>query len=153
MTEIVIDASVALAWCFPDEASNYADAVLVALEGRRMLVPAVWPLEITNAVIVAERRKRISPPEVRRFVELPEGLTIHEDSLPVVGSISNILPLAREYGLSAYDTAYLDVAIRHRAPLATLDAGLAKASRKAGFELLPGPPPILKRYRPKHSDL
>ncbi len=153
MTEIVIDASVALAWCFPDEASNYADAVLVALEGRRMLVPAVWPLEITNAVIVAERRKRISPPEVRRFVELLEGLTIHEDSLPVVGSIRNILPLAREYGLSAYDTAYLDVAMRHRAPLATLDAGLAKASRKAGVELLPGPPPALKRYRLKHSDL
>ncbi|TAN40396.1 MAG: PIN domain-containing protein [Nitrospirae bacterium] len=153
MTEIVIDASVALAWCFPDEASNYADAVLVALEERRMLVPAVWPLEITNAVIVAERRKRISPPEVRRFVELLEGLTIHEDSLPVVKSVSNILPLAREYGLSAYDTAYLDVAIRHRAPLATLDAGLAKASLKAGVELLPGPPPALKRYRPTHSDL
>jgi predicted nucleic acid-binding protein len=153
LTEIVIDASVALAWCFPDEASNYADAVLVALEGRRMLVPAVWPLEITNAVIVAERRKRIGPPEVRRFVELLEGLTIHEDSLPVIGNISNILPLAREYGLSAYDTAYLDVAMRHRAPLATLDAGLAKASRKAGVELLSGLPPTLKRYRPKHSDL
>ncbi|MCZ7626503.1 MAG: VapC toxin family PIN domain ribonuclease [Candidatus Methylomirabilota bacterium] len=150
---IVVDASVALAWCFPDEASEYADAVLVALEGQRMLVPAVWPLEITNAVIVAERRKRISPSEIRRFVELLEGLTIHEDSLPVARSVSNILPLARQYGLSAYDTAYLDVAIRHGAPLATLDTGLAKASRKAGIELLPGPPPALKRYRSTRSDL
>lgn len=149
MTGVVVDASVALAWCFPDEAGEYADAVLVALEGRRILVPAVWPLEITNAVIVAERRKRISLPEIRRFVELLEGLTIHEEVLPVAGSVSNILPLAREYGLSAYDTSYLEVAIRHGAPLATLDTGLAKASRKAGVELLPGPPPALKRYRPK----
>jgi len=153
LTAIVVDASVALAWCFPDEASEYADAVLVALEGRRILVPAVWPLELTNAVIVAERRKRISPPEIRRFVELLEGLTIDEDSLPVAGSVSNILPLAREYGLSAYDTAYLDVAIRYGAPLATLDAGLAKASRRAGIELLPGPIPALRRYRPRRSDL
>lgn len=149
MTGVVVDASVALAWCFPDEASEYADAVLVALEGRRILVPAVWPLEITNAVIVAERRKRISLPEVRRFVELLEGLTIHEDMLPVAGSVSNILPLAREYGLSAYDTSYLEVAIRHGAPLATLDTGLAKAARKAGVELLLGLPSTLKRYRPK----
>ena len=56
MTGIVIDASVALAWCFPDEASEYADGVLVALEGRAILVPALWSVEITNAVLMAERR-------------------------------------------------------------------------------------------------
>lgn len=146
MTGIVVDASVALAWCFPDEASEYAEAVLVALEGRSILIPPVWPLEITNAVVVAERRKRISPPEIRRFVELLEGLTIHEDSLPVAGSVSNILPLAREYGLSAYDASYLEVAIRNGAALATLDAGLEKAGRKAGVEILARPrPPELKR--------
>jgi predicted nucleic acid-binding protein len=148
LTGIVVDASVALAWCFPDEASEYADTVLIALEGKRVLVPAVWPLEVTNAVVVAERRRRVSQPEMRRFVELLEGLTIHEDSLPVAASVSNILPLAREYGLSAYDASYLEVAIRHGAPLATLDSGLEKAGRKAGVEILPGPrPPKLKRYR------
>ena len=139
MTGVVVDASVALAWCFPDEASEYADAVLVALEGRPVLVPAVWSLEVTNAVVVAERRKRVSQSEIRRFVELLEGLTIHEASLPVAGSVSNILPLAREYGLSAYDASYLEVAIRHGAPLATQDRGLEKAGRKAGLEILPGP--------------
>lgn len=146
MTGIVVDASVALAWCFPDEASEYAEAVLVALEGRSILVPSVWPLEITNAVVVAERRKRISPPEIRRFVELLEGLTIHEDSLPVAGSVSNILPLAREYGLSAYDASYLEVAVRNDAALATLDSGLEKAGRKAGVEIVRVPwPPKVKR--------
>lgn len=148
MTGVVVDASVALAWCFPDEASAYADAILVALEGRTVLVPAVWPLEITNAVAVAERRKRIGPPEVRRFIELLEGLTIRQDALPVAASVSNILPLAREHGLSAYDASYLEVAIRHGAPLATLDSGLEKAGRKAGVEKLPAPqPPKFKRYR------
>ncbi|MGH9916659.1 MAG: type II toxin-antitoxin system VapC family toxin [Pyrinomonadaceae bacterium] len=136
MTGIVVDASVALAWCFADEASEYADAVLIALEGRPVLVPAVWSLEVTNAVIAAERRKRVSQPEIRRFVELLEGLIINEASLPVARSVSNILPLAREYGLSAYDASYLEVAIRHGAPLATLDTGLEKAGRKAGVEIL-----------------
>jgi predicted nucleic acid-binding protein len=146
LTGIVVDASVALAWCFPDEASQYAETVLIALEGKRVLVPAVWPLEVTNALVVAERGKRVSQPEIRRFVELLEGLTIKEDSLPVAGSMSNILPLAREYGLSAYDASYLEVAIRHGAPLATLDSGLEKAGRKAGVEILPGPRrPKLKR--------
>ena len=139
MTGVVVDASVALAWCFPDEASEYADAVLVALEGRPVLVPAVWSLEVTNAVVVAERRKRVSQSEIRRFVELLEGLSIHEAPLPVARSVSNILPLAREYDLSAYDASYLEVAIRHGAPLATLDSGLEKAGRKAGVEILPGP--------------
>jgi predicted nucleic acid-binding protein len=133
--EVVVDASVALAWCFPDEASEYADAVLSALEGRAILVPAVWPVEVANAVLVAERGKRISQPDARRFVELLQGLAIHQDSLPVGESVSNILPLAREYGLSAYDASYLEVAIRRDAPLATLDRGLAKAGRKAGIEL------------------
>ena len=143
MSAIVVDASVALAWCFPDEASEYADAVLVALEGHPVLVPAIWALEVTNAVVVAERRKRIRRPEIRRFFELLSGLTIDQESLPVAANITYVLPLAREYGLSAYDASYLDVALRHGVPLATLDVGLEKAGRSAGVEILLGP------HRPK----
>ena len=145
MNGIVVDASVALAWCFSDEASDYADAVLVALEGHPLLVPAVWALEVTNAVVVAERRRRISQPEIRSFVELLGGLTIHEESRPVDANVSNLLPLAREYGLSAYDASYLDVALRHGVPLATLDSGLERAGRDAGVEILPGP----RRSKPR----
>jgi predicted nucleic acid-binding protein len=132
---IVIDASVALAWCFPDEASDYADSVLVALEDRTAMVPAIWSVEITNALLVGERRKRIRQPEVRRFVDLLKGLRILEDGQPFADTVSNILPLAREYELSAYDAAYLDVAVRHGAPLATLDAALQKANRAAGIKI------------------
>jgi predicted nucleic acid-binding protein len=138
LTGIVIDASVALAWCFPDEASEYADGVLVALEGRAILVPALWSVEITNAVLMAERRKQVKQPEIRRFVELLDALTVIMDSLSVTESVSNILPIAREYGLSAYDAAYLDVAVRHAVPLATLDSALQKGGRKAGIEILKG---------------
>jgi predicted nucleic acid-binding protein len=132
---IVIDASVALAWCFPDEASEYADGVLVGLDGRTAMVPAIWSAEITNALLVGERRKRIRQPEVRRFLELLKGLSILEDGQPFAETVSNVLPLAREYDLSAYDAAYLDVAVRHEAPLATLDKALQKAGRAAGLKI------------------
>jgi predicted nucleic acid-binding protein len=135
LKEIVIDASVALAWCFPDEASDYADGVLVALEDRTAMVPAIWPVEIANALLVGERRKRIRQPEVRRFVDLLKGLRILEDGQPFADAVSNILPLAREHDLSAYDAAYLDVAVRHGTPLATLDAALQKAARAAGVKI------------------
>ena len=100
-TGIVIDASVALAWCFPDEASDYADDVLVALDGRTAMVPAIWPVEVANALLVGERRKRIRQPEVRRFLDLLKGLSILEDGQPFADTVSNILPLAREHDLSA----------------------------------------------------
>jgi predicted nucleic acid-binding protein len=132
---IVVDASVALAWCFPDEASEYADGVLVALEGRTVIVPAVWALEISNAMLVAERRKRVKQQDVRRCVELLGGLTIIEHSQTVADTVSHVLPLARAHHLSAYDAAYLDVAIRQAAPLATLDSGLRKAGRSAGVTI------------------
>lgn len=132
---IVIDASVALAWCFPDEANDYADGVLVALEDQTIIVPAVWPLEVANALLVGERRKRIRLPEVRRFVDLLKGLDIVVDAQPVADTVSNILPMAREYDLSSYDAAYLDVAVRQDVPLATLDGALQKAALKAGIKI------------------
>ncbi|HUX67245.1 MAG TPA: type II toxin-antitoxin system VapC family toxin [Terriglobales bacterium] len=139
MTPIVLDASIALAWCFADEASAYAEAVLAALAEREALVPAIWPLEIANALAVAERQKRIRQPDVSRYLELLNGLAIQQDALSVSESVGNVLPLARAYRLSAYDAAYLDAAIRNDAPLATLDRSLADAGRRAGAEIFPGP--------------
>ena len=135
MKGIVIDASVALAWCFPDEASDYADSVLLAVENQTVIVPAIWAVEITNALLVGERCKRIRQPEVRRFVDLMNGLSVVEDGQPFSDTVSNVLPLAREYDLSAYDAAYLDVAVRHEIPLATLDSGLQKACTTAGINI------------------
>jgi predicted nucleic acid-binding protein len=131
---IVIDASVALAWCFPDEASDYADSVLLALEDQTVIVPAIWAVEITNALLVGERRKRIRQSEVRRFVELLKGLNVAEDAQPVADTVNSIFPLAQAYRLSAYDAAYLDVAVRREIPLVTLDGHLQKAALAAGIK-------------------
>lgn len=138
MTTVVIDASTALAWCFPDEASQDADAVLVSLEGKTILVPAVWSLEIANAVLVGERQKRLRQPEIRRFTTLLESLSVVQDVQPVNDQVSHLLPIAREYGLSAYDAAYLELSIRHNAPLASLDGKLQRAARKAGVSVFAG---------------
>lgn len=125
----------ALAWAFPDEGNDYADGVLVKLETEMMLVPALFAVEVANGLAVGERRKRIRPAEVRRFLALLGGISMVQDAQPIGDMMSATLTLARELGLSAYDAAYLDLAIRKGTPLATLDNGLRTAARKAGVEV------------------
>jgi predicted nucleic acid-binding protein len=135
LSRVVVDASTALAWCFPDETNVYADAVLVALEGSTILVPAIWSLEVANAMLAGERRKRLGPGQVREFTRLLEGLSLIQDTQGIAENVSEVLPVARTYGLSAYDAAYLELALRHGAPLATLDDKLEDAARRAGVGL------------------
>ena len=138
MSEIVLDASVALAWAFPDEGSEYADAVLVSLEGQTILVPCLWAVEVTNGLAIDERRKRLREAEIRRFLALLQGLAILQDIQSPAEAMNGILPLAREYELSAYDAAYLELAVRKGAPVATLDIGLRRAAREAGVRVFTG---------------
>jgi len=135
LSTVVLDASVALAWCFPDETSDYAEQVLVALKAEIVNVPTIWAIEITNAIVVGERSKRIVPIDVLRFEQLIGALTVIETSQTVRENIANILPLAREFKLTAYDAAYLDLSARLGAPLATLDKPLQNACRAAGIKL------------------
>ena len=135
MTSVVIDASVTLAWCFPDEGSGYADAVLVELKGNSILVPAVWALEVANGILVGERSKRLRQPEIRRFITLLENLSVVQDVQSLSENVRSVLPLARDHGLSAYDAAYLELSVRYNTPLATLDRKLRKAGRSAGVKL------------------
>jgi len=135
LSGVVIDASTALAWCFPDETNDYADSVLVALEGKVILVPAIWSLEIANAVLVGERTKRLRQPEILRYTTLLESLSVLQDVQPAGDLVSNVLPLARKYSLSAYDAAYLELSMRQAAPLATLDGRLVKAAKRAGVAI------------------
>ena len=137
MSRVVLDASVALAWCFPDEDSDYADDVLVALKGHSIAVPAVWSLEVANAILVGERRKRLKQTEIRQFLDLLDGLSILQDAQTVGENLSSVLPLGRRFSLSAYDAAYLELAIRHGARLATLDGHLRKAASHAGIKIFP----------------
>ncbi len=136
MSSVVIDASVALAWAFPDKGNEYAERVLATLQGRTIFVPAVWALEIANALLVGERRKRLRRPDALRFVALLGALPIGEDHQAVSENVARVLPLALEHGLSAYDAAYLELALRKNASLSTLDGNLRKAAKRSGIELL-----------------
>ena len=135
MTRVVVDASTALAWCFPGETSEYADRVLVSLEGKTILVPPIWGLEISHAILVGERTKRLNQSDMRQFAKLLEGLSLVQDMQAVGRYMETVLPLARHHGLSAYDAAYLELSLRQSAPLATLDAKLRKAAKQMGAEV------------------
>lgn len=98
-------------------------------------MPAVWALEVANGVLVGERSKRVRQPEIRRFIKLLENLSVVQDVQSLSENVRNVLPLARQYGLSAYDAACLELSVRYSAPLATLDGRLRKARQWAGVKL------------------
>ncbi len=136
MNRLVLDCSVTMAWCFEDQADDHSRAALDALAKAEVLVPGIWALEVANALVVAERRKKLTQAESLRFVALLEGLSIATDSRAAVQALSSTLPLARAYNLSAYDAAYLELALREGVPLATRDAGLVRAARSSGVALI-----------------
>jgi len=121
---------VALAWCFADEQEPYAVAVLRLLENRTAIVPSIWPLEVANAFVIAERRGRLQPARTAALIAEIANLGIEVDSHTSSQAWKETLTLARRYGLSLYDAAYLELAIRESLPLATLDQALAKVSRR-----------------------
>ena len=132
MTRFVLDCSVAMAWCFESEADAYTDAILGALAKGTALVPSLWPLEIANVLLVAERRRRLSGADTIRFLDLVGGLPIVVDGPLALHDLSVILALGRQHRLSTYDAAYLHLAMREELPLATHDLALCAAARAAG---------------------
>ena len=136
MSGLVLDASVALSWVLPDESNARADAVLERLEAEPVFVPQLWTLEISNALLAAERRGRIGEAQVQRGLTALLALPISVETAEAAQVFASTLALARQHGLSVYDAAYLDLAIRLALPLATLDGNLARAARKSGVEVV-----------------
>jgi predicted nucleic acid-binding protein len=132
----VVDASIALAWHFEDEVSEYADRILDRLREDRAAAPSIWPLEVANALLVAERRGRLSPARVARAVELLLELPVSIHDTAADPALGPVLDLARTHGLSAYDAAYLELAMREGLPLATQDEALRAAAQRAGVPFM-----------------
>ncbi|MFW6082205.1 MAG: type II toxin-antitoxin system VapC family toxin [Desulfosalsimonas sp.] len=132
----VIDNSVVMAWCFGDEANDYADSVLEQLTENTALVPAVWPLEVVNVLLVAERKKRLRFADSGRFLALLSALPIVVDHQGRKTIMKELLSLGRSSKLSAYDAAYLDLAMRNNCPVATLDKKLLEAAKKLDVAVL-----------------
>ena len=132
MSRFVLDASIALAWCFPDENAAMAQHVASMFKrGDTAVVPSFWPHEVLNALLVGERRKRISKELVRRFLHDLATLPIVLEQFSASVVFDRIHHLSREHGLTAYDAAYLDLALDTGLPLATLDEDLLHACKDA----------------------
>ena len=134
--EFIVDWSVVMAWCFLDEATPYAMGILERLRESTALAPALWRLESANALLVAERRRRITQKQAVDLAAFLTALPIGDDMDAVSRGLGAVLDLARAHGLSVYDAAYLEVAIRLGLPLATLDRTLRNSAKRAGVALL-----------------
>jgi predicted nucleic acid-binding protein len=133
MPSLVIDSSLAAAWCFPDERTDYTNAVLRAVSTPiEAIAPRLWAYELRNGVLMGLRRQRITPADAQEFLESIKGLPILLTD-PV--SYDVVFSLANRHGLTVYDAAYLDLALREGLPLASLDNALCIAARKSGVTL------------------
>ena len=129
------DNSVVMAWAFEDELTGYAERVLASLADARGVVPQIWPLEVANVLVIAERRGRISETESARFLALLAALPLEVARDVGLSTIRGACARARDCGLSAYDASYLGLAIDRGFPLATQDRRLRAAATAAGVPL------------------
>ena|SRR5258708_312866 len=139
MDAFVLDASVAISWCFPNDPTEntpYSRAILQHIETADAVVPEVWAFEIANGIFVAHnKRKRINEADIHEYVQLLESLPIRVVSGEWLKNIA-LESLARKHNLAAYDAAYLDLALREKLPLATSDAELREAALAEGVALI-----------------
>ena len=128
----VLDCSATMAWIFRDEATESTDRLREGLLDTRAFVPALWLIETANALLAATRRGRVAQdewPEIRAHLD---ALPIEVDPVSASRTWSAALDLANAHALSVYDAMYLELAVRMRMPLATLDRALLGAARSAG---------------------
>jgi len=127
--DFVVDNSIVMAWCFDDEANAYSESVLDQLVNRTAFVPSLWPLEVANVLLVAERKNRIGKADSGHFIALLSQMPIEVEPMEPDTAFHDILALARQYHLSSYDAAYLELAIRKGLPIASLDKALVRAAQ------------------------
>ena len=132
MNEIIVDCSVTMAWCFEDERNPYADSVLHALDHSQGLVPSIWPFEVANVLALSERAGRLDLPRSAWFLRFLNDLPILVEERSSSRAFGETLALARAQNLTIYDAAYLEVALRVGARLATQDNALRAAALKLG---------------------
>lgn len=138
MKALVIDGSTTLGFLLKDEHDSGALKTLASIEsGVATFVPAHWCVEVANGLIMAERRKRASQADITEALNLVAALPVIADEQTAQRAGSDTAALARQYGLTIYDAAYLELAMRRGTALATSDRDLAKAAKAAGVAIFP----------------
>ena len=130
----VLDGSMCLAWCFEDERTPEVLAVFERVVEESVLVPPIWRYEVANALLMAQRRKRIDAGQRAALLQTLSELDVEEDRAPEGDPWRTTVQLADLHRLTVYDASYLELAQRRRLPLATLDKALLKAAVEAGVE-------------------
>lgn len=132
----VADASVAIAWIHPAQATSETEAMLDGLAaGDSLVVPALWALEVANAITVLRRRRKLSPEEARMAIAIVRELPASFDHDGASVAFTRLVELAWEHDLTIYDAAYIELAIRRQLPLASNDAAMKQAALRAGLTL------------------
>lgn len=134
---LVVDASIALTWCFEDELTDATRVIEGRVGTEGAVVPAIWRLEVVNALLTAERRGRLGKSRVEECLKLMAALPIAVDADSDKQSWADTLLLARAERLTAYDAAYLELSIRLDADLASLDRDLRRAAKTMGVSVVP----------------
>jgi len=133
----VLDCSVTLSWLLPDELGAATDALADELERTTAIVPAIWPYEVANALLVAQRRARIGNDDLARVRRALAALPIEVEPVARDHVLSAVSDLGRRLDITSYDAAYIELAARRRLPLATLDARLRRACVALEVDVLP----------------
>jgi predicted nucleic acid-binding protein len=132
----VADASVAIGWVHPAQATKQTAAMLAAIgEGSSLEVPALWPLEVANALTVLVRRRKLTDEDRATGLQWFRALRVHVDHDMAALAFSRLADLANAHQISVYDAAYLELAQRRGLPLGCKDGPLRQAARKAGVIL------------------
>ena len=130
----VLDCSVAMAWVFPDEATEATARLRDSLTDDRAFVPSLWPIEVGSVLLAATKRGRIRADEWPTVCADFDALPIDIEPVSATRVWGPALELASEHSLSVYDALYLELALRLQLPLATLDLELAAAARASGLD-------------------
>jgi predicted nucleic acid-binding protein len=135
----VADASVAIAWVHPAQATPETEAMLDGLAaGDSLVVPALWPLEVANALTVLSRRRKLTLDEARTAVEIIRELPAVIDYEAAAIAFTRLVDLATRHELTIYDATYIELATRRRLPLASNDVRMKQAAVRSGVRLWKG---------------
>jgi len=132
----VVDASITLAWCFEEERTHRIMDLLHRLGQNGAQAPLLWPLEALNGLLMAQRRRRIDERQRAELAAFLRDLPVTLDTETTDHAWTTTAQLAERHRLSAYDASYLELAMRRKLPLATLDKDLIKAAKAVGTTVL-----------------